>query len=240
MNIPQIDYDIYAKQMLPPTKRAYPFWYAWVKALVSQSKRLNGIFSEYINGNTASYYNGSTVYNNGDEAVYNYQTYKSMVDGNTGNIPDQNTDKWLLISPSIIGTKVRTRFCYPKLTLEYALNLYFQKALTDNGFIGFKQPDSAIAPTPSDINITNVTPTYTSFFVFADDIQSDDVYLNDSTGAVFDGEIISGASTYEFNVNIPSAVYVSINATAAIADTIIRQFLDKYVVAGVTYNIVTY
>lgn len=240
MATPDIDFIEFGIEMLPPNKRI-PNWMAWIYGCISQLYRLNNIFYRFINGTPAQYWNSSTTYPYDRDIIYDYKVYRSLVVGNINNQPDISQTQWQLVQNSFIGMKERGHYSYPRLTLEWVLNRYFKRFLTLNGYVGFVQPDSPTTPTHSSIYITNVTPLNATFLVAPTEIGCDSVSTNVSTGFVTNTEIFNTISTCQFNINIPSSVFTAIYPSSSIiAESIIRKIMDKYVIAGVYYNIVTY
>lgn len=230
--------DKFVHNVLPPHRRTKRF-IAWTKGMISQSLRLSLIFKNYISGFSAPYYDALVTYNFDDEVVDNYKIYKSIIDSNLGNIPGANLDKWQEVSPSLIPLEERLRFSYQKINLEYAINAYFQEELDANGFVGFIQPDDPIAPTNSDIFIDNEPIAFGSYTVFDDEVGCGITFADKSAGFVFADEYFIDATTYLFNINIPTAVYADIG-TPDVAETVVRKFMDTYVPSGIKYQIKTY
>lgn len=236
---PLIDFNQTAVNLLPPSKRK-PFWIAWIQGISSQAVRLNWIFYKFMYGNDASYWDGATSYSLDDEVTFNYKVYKSLTSSNLNNNPESSSFNWELIASTFIGTIERFQYNSQKIVMEYALNRYFQKQLTDNGFVGFIQPNSPTTPTPSDIYITNISPAWTSFVSFTTVTNSSASYTNRASAASFTNTTFTGATSYQFAVNIPSTVYSSINSDPLIAESVVRGFLDKLVPSGIFYSIITY
>lgn len=241
---PFVDFDDFVVQELPPDHRT-PFFIAWVRGLISQLKRLYNImygFMTYsaIEGTAPDYYDSSTSYTYDDEVIYNYQVYKSLSSPNSNNTPDLSPNDWQLIINNFIGLLERARYSFQKIVLEWALNHYFHHEISLESLPGFIQPDDPINPTNSTIFINSLTPDYSSFVSYGAKATSSIVYLNSSSEYVFSEANISTSSSYVFEVNIPTDVYTNINADAGLAEKIVRQFLDKYIPAGITYNIITY
>ncbi len=229
-----IDFDYFSLIVTPPNHRDN-YFIAWIRGLYSQIKRKYKIFTEFCNGTTSTYWNVSTVYSFEQEAIIDYKVYKSLINGNVGNTPSSSPDSWELILDSPIGVYESATYSCKKLVLEFALNKFFIKQLLDNGFIGYRTPDSPLNPTNSDIYIQDFTPPVLSFVSF--DTENGTSYSSDLTSDTgsFDVEILSGASTYFFKVFIPLSVYSSIGD-----ETIIRNFINQYVPPGLLYTIQTY
>lgn len=239
MPIPEIDYDLLIVDVLPSTKRM-PYWKIWIFNALSQIKRLHSIFKSYILGTQSLNWDSTVPYDYDTEIIYKYKVYKSSISNNLNNQPNINLDKWELVLNSHIGVNESGRYNYSKLTLEKALNRQFQHELNINSLVGFRQPDDPINPTNSDIYITNQTLLYHSFLVGVTEDESDYIGTLVSSGFVTLDEELTNETPYVFIVNIPSSVYSAINSNYTIADTIIRNFLDQYVITGTQYIIQTY
>lgn len=238
MPVPINDFDNQALNQLPFRQRK-PKWEAMAKAIVSQIKRMYRIFTGYMNGESFSAYNPVTPYAAGNCVQYNFKTWESLIDGNVGNTPDISPSAWILRNSYFIGATERTKYNGRYITLTYALNRYFQTT--------FRQPpypapyDNGLGGgTFSDIYITNVAPAFNSFVVSTDDTPSSHVGTTGSTGLVSTVEIYTAASSYEFDINIPIAVFNALGADDPIRESIVRNFADRYVVSSTQYNVVTY
>lgn len=239
MQTPVVDFNALVLEQLPPNKRT-PYWEQWMKALVSQIVRLYGILYSFVYGNISAYYDAGTSYGFDNEVLYNYQIYKSLVNNNIGNTPDMSPNSWQLVLRNFIGISERARYCCRTINLEWALNRYFKYQLSTNGYVGFVQPDDPVTPTNSSIYITTFVNPFPSFLIGDDELGSDQIGNDFSTGWITDDEIFTTQSSYLFIVHIPVTVYASINADPVIAEKIVRRFLDKYVISGIYYNIETY
>jgi len=113
-----------------------------------------------------------------------------------------------------------------KLNLEFALNTWFDTV--------FRQP-----PAVSDIYlVTNAIAVSPVFRVGASELESTSVYSNISTELVINDYTFT--DEYNLSIMVPVAVYNALGSTNDIRDSIIRNFADKYVNAGITYDIITY
>lgn len=236
MAVPRIDFNIAGQNLLPPDQRK-PYWIIFVTALLNPIARLYGLFTGFMNGETLIVWSSITTYAAGTKVFWNFKTWESVVSGNMGVIPGSNTAYWILRNNSFIGATERAKYNGRYLALTFALNRYFGTT--------FRQPPY---PPPygaggafSDIYITNVAPTFTSFVSYTKEAGGSTVYtIGTGNNEVFTTGIFAGASAYKFIINIPLAVYSALGATPAISDSIIRRFADKYVPCGITYNISTY
>lgn len=248
---PVTDFNKWAGDYLPPAKRKRK-WFSWGKILVSQTKRLYENLYSFWNGKERDsnvepvYYSDIVAFTYDDKVIYNYKVYQSMISPNLNNRPDLNSDptdenrKWDLIYNNFIGAEERSKYTFQRLIAEFALNHYFQKELSDNSFVGFVQPDDPINPTRSSIYISTLTPVYTSFVSSTSESTTSKSYSDKADGFVFTDEVYSTQSSYFAQINIPSAVFASINSDATIAENIVRKFIDTFCVSGINYIIVTY
>jgi hypothetical protein len=240
MPVPLFDVNNYILDYIPRTKRK-PYFVAWFKGLLSQIDRLNRIFNDYRNGSTdLGYWSNVISYSSGNRVRTLFGTFESLINSNLANDPllDDGT-KWIKVLNSFIGSDERISYTAQKLNMEYNLNRVF----TGNGAI-YRTPTSinpGIGYLPlSDIYITNVVPAYTSFCIFSSESGSSAVYSGISSGFIFSTEVYGTFTTFRFAVNIPSAVYSSIDSNPAIAETIVRSVVDKYRLEGTFYDIITY
>lgn len=243
MDTPNIDYELFVEDYLPPSKRG-PKWLGWTKTLLSQVKREFEILWAFFHGSTVTeYFDIGTSYGLDDEIIYKYQVFKSLADNNQGNVPDstiQNPIYWQLILKSTIGALESSCYVAQKITLEWALNRYFRKEISDNFFPGFVQPDDPINPTNSTIYIENFVLTEPTLLVGWTEAESGVIGYSQSYGYITFDEQLTNASPFLFVVFIPTTVYSDIDIDPDIAETVVRQFLDDYIVLGTEYIIQTY
>jgi hypothetical protein len=233
MPVPSVDIDKQSVNMLPADQRL-PLWQMFVQTLNSAAKRLLDVFTKYRAGDTSHVYDSGTTYDAGDTAQYNFQIWESLQGSNTGNTPDVSPAWWILRNSNFIGAVERTKYNGRYLTLTYALNKQFGTT--------FKAPPY---PSPyggsgtfSDIYITNAGNTQTEFMMSGPALSYS--YVDYSTGFMFTPPVYGSATTFKFIIHIPSAVYTALGATDAVRESVVRGFADKYVPAGIFYNITTY
>jgi len=217
-----IDFSKFAPQMLPPDKR-YTRSVAWLKILLSPIQYLRNLyFGSYRTGSTVIVYAPGT-YAKYVQVRYNKIVYESLKNGNV-DLPTV-TASWKVVQQNFIGLSERIYYNGQKLTLEYGMNKWFGTT--------FRQPNNQ-----SDIYITNNALAISVFRVAADEDSSSVVFNETSSEFVIND--YSFAVTFNFTINCPVAVYNALDATAQNREKIFRAFVDKYVPAGITYNIVTY
>jgi hypothetical protein len=214
-----IDTDQLAVDMLPPDKRDTLTVALTRASLKAMQREIWTALDDLQNGSGApSYVAGS--YDKYEQVVYNYAVYESLEDSNTA-LPDDAT-KWKKLLNSFIGTNTAIKFDSTKLLFEYGLNYYFGTQ--------FLQP-----PALSDIYIVTNTPDINVFRVGSTESTSSSVGLTDSTEYVTD--TYNFTTFYQFTIFVPIAVYTLLGSNA---DTIIRNFADKYCATSLTYDIQTY
>jgi hypothetical protein len=217
-----IDFSEFTPQMLPPDKR-YTRFEAWTNIVLSPIQYLRNLwFGSYRTGSEAPAY-ASGTYAKYAQVRYNKIVYESLKNANT-DIPTV-TASWKEVQQNFIGLSERIYYTGQKLTLEYAMNKWFGTT--------FRQPNSV-----SDIYITNNALAISVFRVAADEDSSSVVLAEASPEFVIND--YNFAVTYNFTINCPVAVYNALSAVAGNREKIFRAFVDKYVPAGITYNIVTY
>lgn len=209
-------------ELLPPDKRFTKF-VKWLYALVKPAEfNNNRIFVDYKTGATYTDWVAGT-YAKFAKVKYGQTIYESLVNGNT--IPPPNTDYWRVYQQNFIGVDERILYTHQKLTLEWALNKRFGTT--------FNQP-----PLVSVIYITTNVVINPPFVVGGDEPISSVVY--DVTGTEFIINSYTFSNFFNFTIYIPVAVWTALSVDVAARDKIIRQFVDLYNTAGLTYNIVTY
>lgn len=217
-----IDFSKLGVQVLPPDKR-FTRQAAWQKVILSPLQYLRDLwFGSYRTGSEAPVYAAGT-YAKYDQVVYNKAVYESLIDGNTN--PPTDTASWKLVQTNYIGLYERITYNGQKLVLEYAMNKWFGTT--------FRQP-----PLVSDIYININTLSIPVFVVGATESESSVVYTTGSSEFVINS--YSVAVQYNFTIFCPVAVYDALDPLMINNEKIFRAFVDKYVPAGITYEITTY
>lgn len=208
--------------MLPPDKRGTKF-VKWVYALVKPVFYNNyKLFTDYKVGDSYPNYAAGS-YSKFQRVIYGQLVYESLADSNTALPTD--TDFWRVYQTSFIGVDERVMYNHIKLTLEWALNKRFGTT--------FRQP-----PLVSDIYITtNVIPN-PPFLIGGIEENSSISYADGSEEFIINSYSFTGY--YNYSINVPVAVWTALSSVSSARDTIIRNFVDLYNTAGITYNIITY
>lgn len=218
-----VDYASLGTELLPPDKRKTNMR-AFVTAILSPVQyALNLFLGSYRTGNPSAPWVAGT-YAKGARVQYGRAIYESLADSNTA-IPS-DTNWWRQIQANFLGVEERVKYNGQKVVLEYALNRYFSTT--------FVQPGAGT----SDIYITTNTPPAYPFVVGALIATSSTTYPTYSTEFVLNGYTFIG--NYRMTIHMPSGVYTALSTTTSARDNIVRQFVDTYIPAGISYQIVVY
>ena len=150
------------------------------------------------------------VYPLSAKVTYGRAIYQSVINNNTTT--PTVTDKWRLISPNFLGTDYRLKVDGSKMILEQALNDWFNA---------------------SGIYIDTNSQGLGVFLVGISEDESSLVFSNKSSEQVINA--YSFAEQFNCTIFVPIAVHTAIGG-----DVIVRNFADRYINAGITYNIQTY
>lgn len=217
-----IDTDQQADDLMPPDKRGVRFL-AFAKAILKPLAWLvNSIWYGWKDGTVPSDWAAGTYYKY-DQVTFLNQVFECVVTS-TSTDPSNLTD-WRLIQTNFIGVSERQLYNGSKIELEYALNKWFHTT--------YRQ-DPAVA----DINIETKHAEIGYFITGTGLYDSSVVYATDSSEYVGVDQFITQAAN--FKVNIPSAVYVALASDDATRTQIVRNFVNKYVIAGVYYTVAPY
>jgi hypothetical protein len=211
-------------ELLPPDKR-YQSTVRWMQNILKSSVQfLRDIVLDYFrNGSTAPIYAAGT-YTYGSYVQFKKGVYISLIPNNT-DLPTVTTS-WYKIQDNFIGLNERILYSGKKVVFEYALNKWFDTT--------FRQPGTGL----SDIYLTTNPQPLSPFLSGKINSNSSFVYKNRSSEFVI--------NAYDFGtipnltINIPVAFYTSLADSDGNRNGIVRAFADKYVTAGITYNIATY
>lgn len=260
---------IFTKQFLPSTKRTLK-QIAWVKVLLSAVQWVRdtffGYYADGYTGQAVVTYNSASTYNVGDMVFYNGIIYSCIslstgnlptnatyfdikqfsfedevrhadkgiyycIQDNTGGIAPPNTIYWEKLQSNFIGVNERIRINAQVLVFEYLLNKWFGT--------NFNYPTST-----NDVYITHNTVDVNSFIYGTTVATSSAHYLTDATQQEFiNFEYVS--AEFNYNIHIPTAIYDGLNPSepSGITTTktaIVKNFADKYNLAGMTYTVLIY
>ena len=226
MSFFDITYTNVVNQLLPPQKRL-PVWLGWMSSLVSPIQYLRDLFlGDYKNGINALPYNSATTYAKGSITLYTDKSvYECLISGtNSTNVPGIDTAHWFKRQDIFIGTDERLMYNSQIIVLEYALNNYFRvsPAAANQIYINNTSVSSPFLmgnTGPNSSNMTNNSAFATSFMVNSPSFTS---------------------STSQFTVFVPNAVLATLATLSPDQIKIVRQFVDKYKLAGIQYSVIGY
>lgn len=227
-----IDFNNQAEDLLPPDKRDVNTLSLLKGAFKALQRVRDTLLGAMKTGSTAPAWT-ATTYQLYDQVIYNKQVFESRIADNTAEPTDPAA--WYRILPNFIGTDARQFFDGTKLLFEYALNDWFGSA--------FAQPTS-IEPAPdyylpkSDIYLTTNEIINPVFRVGISEAESSTVGLYDSSEAV--GNDYSFAAQYGLTINIPNTLFLTLGASTEEREKTVRNFADKYITAGIFYDINPY
>jgi len=229
MSFFDFDTDVVAPQLMPPELRQ-PAHKAWLKVLLRPIQYLwQLIFEDYKQGTNYPLWDSVSGYAQFTRVTYsdncNYECINPAGASGAGQSPT-NTTYWRKIQDIFIGTDERIKYNSQIIILEYALNKWFHIPTSD--------PQVYIA--------TNAAINSTSFVLANNSIYTSNL-ANISTFSTtyLTNAYIAPASQFNYDVNIPTAVFSALlPPTTQGKEDLIRQFIDKYNLAGLTYQIVIY
>ncbi len=224
MSIYDVNYKETARQLLPPDKRG-PRMKAWLGALLAPLQYLRDLWlGDYRTGSIGQPWIALTPYAAGNRVTFKGSAYESLVDNNTGNLPT-NQSYWVLVQQNFIGVQERVLYTGNSLIFIYAINKFFGTV--------FRQPNNV-----SDIYVTVYPKPPSVFVIGATEAFSSVVYSNTSSEFVIDAYNFSGY--FNMTIFVPVAVYNALDIDPNNREKIIRNFADKYIIAGIIYSVQTY
>lgn len=225
MAIYDYDSNIVADQLTPPVLRNSKFL-AWLYVLVSPiQNRWSLIFNDYKIGNVYSDFNVLTTYNFGDrirwtdKAIYEatYTNSLGVAESFNGVYPSDILF-WTKVNDIFIGTDERVKYSAQKILFESALNTFFVTSgiYITNNFVSV-----------GNVFVMDSTSAESSFMSYSNDSQDDYMDLTATYST----------DTFDYTIFVPLAFHTSLGINAS---TIISTFADKYNLAGMQFNVLTY
>ena len=207
-----------AEQLTPPTLRGSKFL-AWLYVLVKPIQDLHDlIFSDYKTGNVYTDYNNLTTYNFGERVRWTDKAiYECIATTSLGNLPSDAT-KWVKVNDVFIGTDERVKYSSQKLLYEQALNTFFITTgiYIQNNFVSV-----------GNVFVMDSTSEESSYMANSNDSQPD----------FMDYTATYSSAIYDFTIYVPVLFYTSLGINA---NTIISTYANKYKLAGMQFNVITY
>lgn len=219
MSIWDIDIPKLVSQLTPPKKRTSEDL-ALREGLLSAFGRLSKTFAEYKQGSAAPAWSGTALQY--EQIYFNDAIYECIVTS-TSSTPDTAPQDWKLLLETSRGSDETQLYNSGKLLLEWALNKRFN--------LTFNQP-----PGTPDIYIQTNTLVNTFFRVGETEALSSRVGETISSEFV-PASITIGGVVKNFTVFFPAADYLVLGPDA---ESIVRNFVDRYNACSITYDVQTY
>jgi len=230
MAIYDYDNEIVAEQLTPPTLRESKFL-AWLYVITKPIQNFwSLIFEDYKIGNSYTDFDILVTYNFGDrvrwtdKAIYEatYTNSLGVAESFNGVYPN-NTLFWTKVNDNFIGVDERAKYNSQLIVLEYALNKWFLNLTATNQIF---------------LNTNTLT---TNLFLMGQTGTYSSTMVNSSPfSAYFMPNNATYPAQYNFTINVPSALFATLGNNLTNRENTIRSFADKYVLAGITYNVTTY
>lgn len=227
---PIFAYDVnYVQEKLMPPLLRTPIRLDWLKTLTRPIQlKYNDIFGtqSFVQSFSSAKWNILTAYTPGVRVRLGIAIYECLI-ANTGVDPTSDATKWLLIEKDFVGTDERIKFSSQHMVFEYVLNRYL---------------NTTYATIPKIYVLTNTIDT-NGFYMGAD---GDGTFgeLATNTGNITTQDDFLGTSyslnQYAFTIYVPAALFTTLGTTAANREQTVRNTADKFVLAGLLYNVTTY
>jgi hypothetical protein len=221
-------FDIYIIQFSLLWEKLYPphlrktLHLAWGVVVVSPLQSLRDlIFNDYANGSTVSRYDNATAYVVDDIVYYTDRGLYKCIGATTGNIPTDTT-YWNKILDNYIGARERIKYNSRKIIFEYALNRWFD-----------------VPSANPQIYITN-NNIYGTAFLLGETGEYSSTMANLSTNQNYFLGNSYNYNSFAFTIYVPLAVFNALDNNNTNRENIIRSFADKFVLSGMSYNVLTY
>ena len=229
MSFYDINYIDRDKELTPPKYRLTKFL-SWLNCLNYPLQWLRDLwFGDYKVGAVYPDWTGSVFFGLGERVVFtDLSVYECISQSPViGTPPSGNVNSylsWQKIQDVFIGVDERIKYNSQMIVLEYALNHYYRVPTTD-----------------PQIYITTNSPQ-NSVFVIANSEQNASNVVNNE---VFASSFVWNTPSFtayagNFTVSVPTALFATLGATVQDQENNIRQFVNKYKLSGLTYNVVTF
>lgn len=226
MPIYDFNTDVIGELLIPPVLRK-PKQLDWLSTILSPIQKLRDkVFNDYKQGSSYPDYSNVEFYYLGSKVIWTDGcVYEAIKDEEITAVAPNNTTYWIKQQEIFIGTDERVKYSAQKKLFEYALNRYFR-----------------IADAPADqIYITNNFYVNASFIMANSSELSSNMPNNSNYQSQYLSEDYTYSSgDYDYTIYFPVTPYTNLASTATDREMIVRNFADKYNLAGMTYNILTY
>lgn len=228
MSIYNFDTDFTSEQLTPPELRT-PKRLAWLRVLLEPIQRKwRDIFANNVSfkrGTEVPTWDVAGSYAAGQQVKVGIRRYESK-EFQSGFFPPTYPEYWTLIEEDFVGTDARVKFYAGKMSLEYALNLYLNYSAT-----WFPN-----------IYVSTNANAYPTMFLNNSENQALNWMANNS---IYTPYFMAQTSTYTSNtfnfvVWVPLALWNTFGTNTNDRNNTVRNVVDRYNTAGVTYTISTY
>lgn len=223
MSLYDFDTEIIGKQLLPPQLRK-AIQLAWVKVILTPIQWCRDrFFDDYIGGVTATEWDSVTTFFKGVHCIYSDNAVYECTQTNSNTPPDQYPDYWIKIQDCFIGVDERLKYNAQIIVFEYALNRWFKNVgATDQIYI--------------ETNDTNG-----DMMVMANSsVLSSNMAGQSIFSTSFMGNAYTASAQYDYTIYFPAALFATLGATVTDQENAVRNIANKYNVAGMQYNIITF
>ena len=224
MSIYDIDFNLQSDNLDNPLRRK-PKFAAWLHSLMKPLQWIHDLFYvEYINGayGLYAYFILPNAYNVGDRVVYADRGVYECILGTAGNYPT-DTIYWIKILDNFVGLNERMKYTSQIITFEYLLNRWFF--------------NYGIA---TQIYVQN-NPIIQNVFVMGQTgLYSSAMAVNSIYSTSYMNTAPSFPTFYNFTIYVPSSLWVHLGSTTSQREKAIRAYADKFVLAGLNYNVLPF
>lgn len=228
MGFYDINYNDLVYNLTPQTRRK-PRFISWLVALLSPQKYVSDLFFDvYVNGQVYPYFNPFVIaYPKGTRVTFLGAIYEAQINISGFHLPTEQ-NYWAQIVADYRGVNERVRYNSQKIALEFILNKWFNTT--------WVQPDDPSNPTRPEIYIdSNVLDNQVLTSYYTENAESNIYYYDSLTYAY-----VLNSYTFNqtcFSIYVPTAFFTALGVDAELQ---IRAIADKYVIAGMTYDIQQY
>lgn len=216
----------YTSEKNTPGKLRQPKRLAWLRVLLYPlQKRFIDTFNYYRLGQTAPTWNKIPTYTVGYRVRFGISIWEA-IEVNTFKPPPEWPEYWILVQPDWIGCEERIKYNSQIMVYEYLMNKRFPNTYNTNR-----------------IWISTNTTDSSAFWVGSLGGEKTTSYAATKVNQNnFIGLLSSGYTVgyYNFTINVPLALFNSLGANDTIRENVIRSVADKYKLAGMFYNVVTF
>lgn len=227
---PIYSYNVnYVQEKLTPPLLRKPIRIDWLKTLTRPIQlKYDDIFGtqSFVNSFNYAKWSSVTAYTVGNRVRFGISIYEALV-ANTNIDPPSDSDTWLLIEKDFVGIDERSKFTSQHMVFQYVLNRYL---------------NTTVSTIPQIYVTRNVIDT-NGFYMGAD---GDGTYgeLATNTGTITTQDDFLGTSyslnQYAMTIYVPTALFTTLGSNAANREQTVRNVADKYVLAGILYDVQQY